>query len=286
MPEKYYTRTKLDPGRKEITIREYDHMITSKTAEPDRRTTKETKKHKARSYVHPPKRSLSRSKKIVMDTIQANEDEFITFVTLTFAENVTNFDQAMKEFQTYTRKVRSFLKKKNIDFCYLAIPEFQKRGAVHFHMLCNVPVGSELIPQMPEKKICSEGKYITIDYYNLKYWDKGYSQAYAIEKKNDAFNLGLYMTKYITKNFKSKDSERLYGRQKVLKSQNLKKLEEIKSANPFIRDTLAEFCEEKVTAKYSHIAKSPCEPQFTETTYIFDSKEDYDYIAGILESLQ
>ena len=99
MPEKYYTRTKLDPGRKEITIREYDHMITSKTAEPDRRTTKETKKHKARSYVHPQKRSLSRSKKIVMYTIQANEDEFVTFVTLTFAENVTNFDRQSKNFK-------------------------------------------------------------------------------------------------------------------------------------------------------------------------------------------
>ena len=76
------------------------------------------------------------------------------FLTLTFAENVTDIDYANKKFSYYVDQVRRVYK----DFRYLCIPEFQKRGAVHYHLLTNIDVDSELVPRRPIKKLYNKTK--------------------------------------------------------------------------------------------------------------------------------
>ena len=57
------------------------------------------------------------------------------FVTLTFRENVKDYDTAVKAFKLFTKKLRRKLE----DVRYIATLEIQKRGAYHFHLMLNAP---------------------------------------------------------------------------------------------------------------------------------------------------
>lgn len=57
------------------------------------------------------------------------------FVTLTFRENVQDYDTAVKAFKGFTKKLR----RKLDDVQYIATLEIQQRGAYHFHILLNAP---------------------------------------------------------------------------------------------------------------------------------------------------
>jgi len=53
-------------------------------------------------------------------------------VTLTYAENITSLRQGYEDFATFVQNARY---KFGRAFRYIAVPEFQRRGAVHFHAL-------------------------------------------------------------------------------------------------------------------------------------------------------
>jgi hypothetical protein len=53
------------------------------------------------------------------------------FTTLTFRENLHNIKEANYEFLKFIKRV----KYKFGDFKYLAVIEFQDRGAIHYHMI-------------------------------------------------------------------------------------------------------------------------------------------------------
>ncbi|WP_304964670.1 rolling circle replication-associated protein [Bacteroides acidifaciens] len=57
------------------------------------------------------------------------------FVTLTFRENVQDYDTAVKSFKLFTKRLRRKLE----DVRYIATLEIQQRGAYHFHLLLNAP---------------------------------------------------------------------------------------------------------------------------------------------------
>lgn len=155
------------------------------------------------------KDSLFRSKKILMDYAYENERYFISFVTLTFSENISIIENANNDFRKFVTSMRRTFS----DFKYLGVPEFQKRGAVHYHLLTNLTPGSELCPLQEGQK----------DKYDVKYWNYGFSSVFDLKSTDEKFNIALYITKYLTKDFDS----RLFGRTKVLKSNNLDKPLEI-----------------------------------------------------------
>lgn len=149
--------------------------------------------------------SLSRSVTILRDYANANEKEWLTFITLTFKENITDINLANKKFNHFTK----CMKRKYPDFKYLGVPEFQKRGAVHYHLLTNLVKGSNLLPLQEN----------TDDKYDVKYWNYGFSSVFDLKETDDNFNVVAYICKYFYKDF----DNRLFGRTKVLKSNNLKK---------------------------------------------------------------
>lgn len=55
------------------------------------------------------------------------------FVTLTFRDNVQDYEVAVKAFKAFTKRLRRRLE----DVRYIATLEIQKRGAYHFHLLLN-----------------------------------------------------------------------------------------------------------------------------------------------------
>lgn len=154
--------------------------------------------------------SLSRSRNLVIDYACENEAIWKSFITLTFKNNVTDVSLANKTFANWRRQMTRFCKQNGFEFSYLCVPEFQKRGAVHYHMLTNLEVNSIYLPLQEDKE----------NMYDVRYWRQGWSSAFdIIHDTDDKFNVALYITKYLYKDL----DNRLLGYTRVLKSNNLKK---------------------------------------------------------------
>lgn len=163
-------------------------------------------------------RSIIRSKLECQRIAKANDTQWETFITLTFKENITDIDNANKRFRYFVDKVRRVKK----DFKYICIPEFQKRGAIHYHLLTNIPVNSKLLPKREPLKLWNKEtkSYKEIEYYDIKYWNEGFSSAEII--KGDQKKIVGYISKYMTKDI----DNRLFNKHRYFYSKNLNKPKE------------------------------------------------------------
>lgn len=113
------------------------------------------------------------------------------FLTFTFRDNVTDLTEANKEWHRFIKRLR----RRYGDFKYLNVIEFQKRGAVHYHMLSD-------LPYVPQKEL-------------LRLWGNGWVY---INKIAHVDNIGAYLIKYMTKDTYD---ERFCGRKAYTCSQGL-----------------------------------------------------------------
>lgn len=142
-----------------------------------------------------------RSKFQLQRLVKANEPDFKTFITLTFAENIKSIEQANIMFDNWRRSI----KRVKPEFKYVCVPEFQKRGAVHYHLLTNLDIKSDInIIELQKGKE---------KMYDVKYWNKGFSSVFNLEN----MNVVGYITKYMNKNI----DNRLFGKRRYLYSRNL-----------------------------------------------------------------
>lgn len=138
-------------------------------------------------------RVLARARTSVRRLVDCNPD-LNKFFTLTFSENVTDFVVANECFRKYVMRLKYNYKS---DLKYLVVPEFQKRGAIHFHVLCN-------LPYVPVSQLAD-------------LWGFGFCR---INQIDNVTNVGLYVSKYIQKQF---DDERLHTKKCYWGSRNLKR---------------------------------------------------------------
>lgn len=133
-----------------------------------------------------------RARNKIRRLINANFTEDSLFITLTYAENMKDVDQGSYDLKKFLQK----MKRKQKDFQYVAVVEFQKRGAVHYHMLCNyrIEYSTHAELQAHERAL---GKA-----WGHGFVDIGY-------KKND--NAGAYLIKYMTK---ENNDDRLRGKKR------------------------------------------------------------------------
>jgi len=105
------------------------------------------------------------------------------FITYTYRENLTDITTANKDFNAFNKRLQKYLKNKlkyKQKVYYIAVPEFQLRGAVHYHVLYfNLPY----IPQI-------------YDLFN-SLWDHGW----VIFRKVHEFSPTQYLIKDMTKHF-------------------------------------------------------------------------------------
>lgn len=159
-------------------------------------------------------KNIMRAKFNMQRLIKTNEKEFKTFITLTFEENVKDISKANNIFKNFKDQIKRVKR----DFKYVCVPEFQKRGAVHYHLLTNIDYTDfsllskdEYKHHSKKYKMWNTGRYI-------KYWNKGFS----LVKNLDNIDVVGYLTKYMTKDI----DNRLWGKRRYLYSQNLNKPEE------------------------------------------------------------
>lgn len=94
-------------------------------------------------------KNLLRSKFQMERLIKSNEKEFKTFITLTFADNIKDIKEANKKIHIWC----TYIKRLKNDFKYIGVPEFQKRGAVHYHFLTNINYNDFSLLSKEERKI-------------------------------------------------------------------------------------------------------------------------------------
>ena len=108
-------------------------------------------------------RNIIRSKLSCQRLAKANSKIWETFITLTIAENEQNIEKANKMFHSFTVQIRRIKK----DFAYIAIPEFQKRGAIHYHLLTNISIDDDKLIYSQEDNP---------KFKHIKYWNKGFTK--------------------------------------------------------------------------------------------------------------
>lgn len=133
-----------------------------------------------------------RARAIVRRTANANPD-LKKFLTLTFAKNITDISYARYEFDKFIKRLKTRFKALQ----FINVIEFQKRGAIHFHLLCNLP-------------------YINVNELS-RIWKHGFIKLNRIDNID---NVGAYITKYMTKD---NIDDRLIGKKCYTMSKGLKK---------------------------------------------------------------
>lgn len=174
-------------------------------------------------------KNINRTKFQMQRLVKANQSLFKSFITLTFENGAVapSTEKANKYFQNWVRQVKRYLKTKNKDFYYIAVPEYQKKRekkygvpVIHYHILTNLEINSDII--IPQKKF-TENQLMEMSRekrkkcYDVKYWSYGFSSVYSVKD----INVVGYMSKYMTKDI----DNRLFGRRRYFYSLNLNKPE-------------------------------------------------------------
>jgi hypothetical protein len=142
-----------------------------------------------------------RKRNDIIDLVDINfENEKSCFITLTFADEA-EYELAVKGFKRFTRNAR----RQYNNFKYVATIELQQRGAIHFHIICNIA----------ELEECSQ--------FVSDYWTYGTHDVQSIYDKN---KLALYLTKQFIAQDKTSP---LFNRRCYFVSQGLDKPYVVKS---------------------------------------------------------
>lgn len=156
-----------------------------------RENTSEETKDKNRKKV------ATRIRNNVRRLSNANFNCHSRFFTATFGDNIVDMNYANKEFKKFIQRIKS----RYGDFKYLVVLQFQKRGAIHYHMLADF----EYIEQSELERLWGNGFVWINDLLHAN-------------KDSPVDNVGAYIIGYMNKNVLDK---RLMGKKAYFTSRNL-----------------------------------------------------------------
>ncbi len=122
--------------------------------------------------------------------VSSNLDDKVLplLATVTYKENCVDLKKAYYDYKLFIQVLRY----KYGDFKYISVPEFQKRGAVHFHVLFWGLPADILLPE------CLTGRYKNISPTLSTMWGNGF----VFLKETDGNDkLSSYLAKYMSKAF-------------------------------------------------------------------------------------
>lgn len=196
-----YENDKIDDIKEKEKFKQEYSKIGNEKKEVSSNTSKEEKINK---------KELTKSLRLLYQYAECNASEFKTFITLTFKENISDIEKANKKFNSFITNIRGVLSKNGKELKYLGVPEYQKRGAVHYHIMTNIDYNDNdiIVPQKDKPK-----------YMKIQQWKHGYSSVFDISTTDNNFSIAKYLCKYFYKDV----DNRLFGHKKIMKSNNLKK---------------------------------------------------------------
>ncbi len=149
-------------------------------------------------------RSSMNFKRVVLSNLVTEENPLL--ITITYKKNITSLSESAKFFHLFITNLRYRYGK---EFKYIAVPEFQKRGAVHYHALVWGLPSQILLAE------CLKG------YYENKSptLTKIHGQGFVFCKATDGHaKLSSYLAKYMVKAI---NDPRLFNTKAYFSSQNI-----------------------------------------------------------------
>lgn len=131
---------------------------------------------------------LIRARNKIIRLINSNPD-MMTFISLTYKENMKDIQKSKADLNQLCKD----LKRDFINFKYLYVIEWQQRGAIHFHMICNLPVPTETAKS---KEFKPEGQKILERQFHDTYWEYGFCDIRDLSQEGNN-NAGLYVSVYL-----------------------------------------------------------------------------------------
>jgi hypothetical protein len=173
--------------------------------------------------------SFFRTKQSIFDYCHINTlaypgDKY--FVTLTYADNLQDIKVAKKDFSTFINRLSKLKHFENTRPAYIGVIEFQKRGAIHFHVVFfNVPFLFKNDDARNINKSRNKSDY-SVTWSDL--WGHGFVKVQKINPRgkekmtgrNYTSGVARYLSKYITKSIMD---DRLKGHTFYFRSKNLYK---------------------------------------------------------------
>jgi len=166
--------------------------------------------------------STLRAQTKIFDLIQCNVGEWgykEIFLTLTYKQELISLSHATEHFTDFIREVK---RKTGLKPAYVCVPEFQKRGTPHFHIIFfNMPF--MFVSKEVRKKLKTKKSQFDFNWNDL--WKHGDVNVKLV-RNTYTTNTGVkiysgfasYMTKYLSKDFKD---NRMFGQQTYYSSKNL-----------------------------------------------------------------
>ena len=150
-------------------------------------------------------RVLARNQKDIRRIVNSNFNqwgELSKFLTLTFKDDIRDLKEANALFSDFVYRINYHIfGTKKSALKYLCVPEFTKKGRVHYH------VAIFNMPYVPHKRL-------------MELWGNG---GLNIKKISQVDNVGAYICKYLSKDM----AEKLKGKKCYFTSRGLKKPVEI-----------------------------------------------------------
>jgi len=167
-----------------VTVYDYGKGIVEGTVlkqheKPHRRKGPQERERKTRDLMDPDQleKSYRRAKKTARQkAIMMKADRILT---LTYKENVTDMEIADNHFAKFIRR----MKQHDPSFRYVAVYEYQKRGAIHFHLALNKFYAANVV---------------------RSFWTHGnidFSKVRQAKTPKEAARIARYLTKYMGKDF-------------------------------------------------------------------------------------
>lgn len=185
------------------------------------------------------------------------DNQYTSLMTLTYKANKQELDKAFYDLKKFMERLKYVLKKYQypypaFELKYICKPEFQERGAVHFHLVTNLksfPFAKKVVRDWKKQgRLKAEWD----DEYNLQdIWaglqtKKGVADLQPIAREGMP-NVVSYITGYMTKDF---DDERFARKRSYSTTRNLNKPKQLfnDDARLYIENLLKEKDIKKVSA--------------------------------------
>lgn len=156
------------------------------------------------------KDNLNRARNKIIRYANCNPD-LLTFISLTYKENM----QDLKLSKHHLHMLCKTIQKDYKDFKYLYVLEFQSRGAIHYHMLCNYPI---IIKTAKTKELKSQEHKELERMFRERYWSYGWVDIRHLGQEGNT-NAGLYVSVYLVEELLNSDLQgsKCYGHSRNLK---------------------------------------------------------------------
>lgn len=190
---------KIKMSGQKLTLKKYSKAVQFNYATKHVMRTPKGESDHSREHFY---KAIARARNRIFDIVSCNINvipdyegnvQKPKFLTLTFAENITDVKAANGEFTLFNKRLSYYLyqEQKNV-LKYVCIPEFQKRGAIHFHVL-----------------------YFNLPYVDIKkisqIWGQGYAFIEGIKETQNIEDFAKYVCKYMNKhNSKGEDNYQIY----------------------------------------------------------------------------